>query len=84
MLTKAEAHEFFDQWFTENGEKIKDFAEEVLASDNRGAELPGMLAGMIAVAMRVSVNAAIAIMDENNKRWEARLREAGVTLPDSP
>lgn len=80
MLTKEEAHAFLDDWFESNSEKITEFIKETMSDVTESTSVGQIVGKAVAVGMRVSANAAIAVMDENNRRWEVRLREAGISL----
>ena len=80
MLTDAEANEFVDRWFSKHEAEIGSLIDASMAEAD-GRSLSDVVGRSVAVGMGLAVTSVVELLSENNRRWEARLKRAGIELP---
>lgn len=78
-MTETEAYDFVARWIDEHQDDfgVRASREDLLALMQDPAELQSRL---VAEAVRMTIAATGALIAENDRRWEARLRQAGLKL----
>lgn len=80
MLSAAEAQAFVDSWLAEHLPEIGELIDAGMAGADRTA-LGDIVGRAVSIGIGVATMTMIALIAENNQRWEARLSRAGIHLP---
>ncbi len=79
MLTLTEAQDFVDRWFAEHQAEIGELIDLGMAEVS-GDSLGEVVGHAVSVGIGITSMSMVALIHENNLRWEGKLRKAGVDL----